>query len=919
MNNRSNGRVAVRVYRMAIRAFPRRIRRTYESEMVATFSTSHAAFRSQSPGRARSFAWRASLDAITAGARERWGRGGVGAPPPPGGRFGGNANAFSELASDVRFAARTLRRSPGFAATVVIVLALGVGINGALFSAINATLLAPMPYAEPDELVILDYTLAEDEPPGPPRAMAWSWPKYNVLADADLPLDAIAAYSTTSLTLTGSGDATRLQAEAITPGYFALLAVAPQLGRTLSTDTADEAGLEAILSSELWRERFGGDTEVIGSEIILNGHVVTVVGVAPPGFRGLTGEARLWVPVPSVATLVSPVRLRPQVHWLQAIGRRSNDAPLAQVDERMATVAASVDDIYPFGEDGMTVGGSATSMAEARRNPRAQRAVLVVAASAGLVLLIACVNLAALLLARGSDQAREIAVRLALGGSRGRVARGLITETLLLSAGGSVLGVAVATAAIRVVAAMWPAAYASGGWNLAFVDAAGFALNGTTLVFTLGLGLIAGLLFGVGPALRLTRADLGATLKDGSKATRNSGGWRLGGRRWLVTTEIAVALVLLVGASLMIGSLGRLLDVETGFNEERLLVFQYSLPRGSAYADNPAAFHQEFFGRVRALPGVEAAAGGLAPLRGYHWSIVDMSRAGDRTFGEGDPAAIGIQTVTDAYFETLQTPLLRGRTFDSRDRAGSAPVIVISESAEREFFGDVDPIGKPFALTYGPTADGTPAEVIGVVADVLYDTREKGIMAEAYFLQRQNPESDLQVMVRTRGEPFDPLPEIRALTASIDPNLAIYGITTADALAAAQVSDTRVVMQLLAAFAGMAVLLAAIGIWGVVSYSVVQRRRELGIRMALGARADQAVGLILRAGIVNAAVGVGIGAAAALGLTRYLGALLYEIDAADPATFVTGAALLFAVALLAAWLPARRAIQVDPAETLRSE
>jgi len=918
MSKRSNGSMAVQIYAVAVCAFPRNLRHTYRSEMLAAFTAAHAAFRADSRGAARRYAWKASLDALRAGFGERWGRGGVVAPPPPEGRFGGG-NACSELAGDVRFAARTLRRSPGFAGTVVIVLALGVGINGALFSAISATLLAPMPYAEPDELVILEYTLAEDEPPGPPRAMGWSWPKYNVLAAADLRLDAMAAYSTTSLTLTGSGDATRLQGEAVTPGYFGLLALAPQVGRTLSAGTADELDLEVILSAGLWRERFGGDPGVVGDEVFLNGHAVAVVGVAPAGFRGLSGEAQLWVPIPSVATLVSPVRLRPQVHWLQAIGRRSDGASLAQVDERMAMAAAAVEEAYPMGEEGMTVGGSATSMAEARRNPRAQRAVLVVAGAAGLVLLIACVNLAALLLARGSDQTREIAVRLALGGSRARVARGLITETLLLSMGGSVLGVAVAAAAIRVVASMWPAAFTSGGWNLAFVDAASFALNGTTLVFTLGLGLIAGLLFGVGPALRLSRADLGAALKEGSKATRSGGGWKLGGRRWLVTAEISVALVLLVGASLMIGSLGRLLDVDTGFNQERLLVFEYSLPRGSVYAENPGAFHQEFFSRVRALPAVEAAAGGLAPLRGYHWSIVGMIRAGDRTFGESNPAAVGIQTVTDDYFETLQTPLLRGRTFDSRDQAGSALAIVISESAEREFFGDVDPIGKPFALTYGPTADGTPAEVIGVVADVLYDTREKGVMAEAYYLQRQNPEGDLQVIVRTRGEPFDVLPEIRAVMASIDPNLAIYGVTTADALAAAQVNDTRVVMQLLAAFAAMAVMLAAIGIWGVVGYSVVQRRRELGIRLALGARNGQVVGLILRHGVANAAVGVGIGAVAALGLTRYLGALLYEIDPGDPGTFLTGAALLFTVALLAAWLPARRAIQVDPAETLRSE
>jgi predicted permease len=607
-----------------------------------------------------------------------------------------------------------------------------------------------------------------------------------------------------------------------------------------------------------------------------------------------------------------------QAHWLQAIGRLPADVSLAEAQGRMDAIARGADEIAPWDEPGSHITGTARSIAAARSNPRAQRAVLIVAAAAGLVLLIACTNLAALTLARGNDRRRELAVRLALGASRGRVARGLLVEALLLSAGGAILGMGVATLAVRAIPRLWPDAFAAGGWNLAFVDAGRLSLDGSTLAYTLGLGLLTGLLFGAVPALRLSRADLGAAMKEGAGSTRRGRGWGLGGRRALVATEIAVALVLLVGAGLMLSSLARLLDVEAGFDSSRLLVFRYSLPRTSVHAENPAAFHGALLERLRALPQVVAVAGGVAPLRG-HWSITRMMRAGESEWDPDAAPSIGVQSVTDDYFATLRTPILRGRSFASTDRADAPPVIVINETAARRFFGDADPLGKPFAITYGPTSEGVPAEVIGVVADVLYDSPDLGIMPEAYFYQPQAPEADLMILVRTRGEPLAMLPDVRAAMAALDPEIPIYGETTAADLAAAQVSDTRVVMQLLVAFAAMAVVLAITGIWGVVSYDVVQRRRELGIRMALGARTEQAVGLIVRDGLASAALGIAAGIAAAAALTRYLTALLYEVDPADPTAFAAAAATLLAVALLAAWLPGRQATRIHPAETLRRE
>lgn len=910
---------ATRCYRIALRAFPPRLRRDYGEEMEAAFATSHALLRADEPAAARAYLWRATLDAVRAGLRERFGRAGVRSTAPgpsrgePAARRGSPAQ---ELLSDVRFAVRSLRHAPGFVATVVLVLALGVGINGAIFTALEATLLSGLPYPHPENLYVIDYTATEADASSAPRAMPWSWPKYQIMAAFDLPLDEVAAYATSSVTFTGRGDAARLQAEAVTARYFATLGIELPLGRAFVGET-DATGLEVVLSAGLWQERFGGADDVIGETVTINGQPVTIVGVAPAGFNGLSGNARLWVPVPAIGTLVSPVRLRSGVHWLQAIGRADQEASEEQLRARIAASAAAVEAEIPLGEAGTIISGSARSLAEARRNPRAERAVLVVAAAAGLVLLIACVNLAALMLARGADRRREIAVRLALGGSRFRIARGLVCESVILSLAGGVLGTLIAAFAVGTVAAMWPTTFAEGGWNLSFVDPAAFALDGCTLAYTLTLGLAAGAVFGIGPALRLSRADLGAALKEGDKASSAAAG--LGARRWLVTAEVAAALVLLVGAALLIGSLMRLLDVDTGINEDKLLVFEYSLPRDSAWAEDPAAFHEQLLARIRALPQVEDAAGGLAPLVGLHWSIVGVTRVGDRELEESERRPIGIQSITEDYFATLQTPVVRGRAFDSRDQSGSAPAILINETAARELFGDADPVGASLAVTFGPTADGTPAEIVGVVGDVLYDTREKGVFAEAYFLQRQVPLSDVHAIVRTRGTPYDAVPAIRGALADIDPDVAAYGITSAADLAAAQVSDTRVLMQLLAVFAGLALLLAATGIWGVVSCSVAQRRRELGIRLALGAHASQAVRLVLQRGLSNALIGVAVGLVAALALTRYIESLLYEVDAADPAIFVTAATLLVGIAGLAAWIPALRATRVDPTETLRSE
>lgn len=828
----------------------------------------------------------------------------------------------SGIGQDVKVAFRTLRRAPGFALAAVLVLALGIGANVAIFSAVKATLLTPPPFPEPDRLVLLDLTGASTERPEPPRPFPWSYPKYRILAETgDLLADPVAAWAVRPLVLTGAGDAARVEVEIVTPDYLEVLGVAPAVGRDLEpADDAPGAAQVALLGHALWRARFGADPGVAGRTVTLNGRPVAVAGVAPPGFRGLSGDADLFVPVHAGASLIAPFLVSGgQAHWLQAVGRMQPGASLTALRSQMAAVGEAAEAAFPDSDPTAIRSGGARSLLEARIHPQARQSLLVLSAAAMLLLLVACANLAGLFVARAGGRSRETAVRIALGAGRWRAARGAMAESLLVAAAGGALALLVARAGVGLLASSWPERFLYGGWNLRFADPEAIGLDGAALTVAAGLAVLTGLASGLLPALAAARRDPGRDLRRAATGALGGGRRRGAVRGGLVAAEVAVTLVLVVGAGLLFRSLGELRAVDRGVDPEGLLVFEYSLPRTSAWAEDPVAFHQAYLDRLRALPGVASASLGCAAPLGGHCMITMVRRAGATVYPEGTRPDIGVDFVDHGLFETLGVPLLRGRGFGPQDRRGSPPVVVLNETAARRLFPDGDALGRKVAIGTSLTPEGSEgAEVVGIVGDVLYDTPEKGVMPEVYVSMHQQ-EGGSTVFLRAEGEPMAALAPARALLAGLDPDVPLYGARTLADLEARATADTRVLGGLLAVFAGLALLLAATGVWAVVAHTVARRTRELGLRVALGALPGDVVALVVRQGAGPAVAGLVLGAALAWLGGRALRGLLYQVSPTDPATLAGAALFLLAVSALAAWLPARRATRVDPMEALRAE
>jgi predicted permease len=676
-----------------------------------------------------------------------------------------------------------------------------------------------------------------------------------------------------------------------------------------------------MLGYGLWKERYGGDRQVIGRSVILNGRSVTVVGVGPPGFEGLSGQARFWLPVPTGATLLGVHFLvdGAQAHWLRVVARmRPGVSPMA-MDRLMRSVGRRVEETYPDSDPSVVRGGMAESMASALVNPQARRALVILGAAALLLLLVACANLAGLLATRASDRAREAAVRVALGAGRWRVARGFLAEALLLALAGGALAIGVAAYGVQGLAALWPRQFVDASWNVRAVPVGSVGVDWSVLTFAGAVAVVVGLVFGVAPALAAGKADPARQLNGASIPGKGSRG-RLGVRGLLVSGEIALALILLVGAGLLLRSLSALQHVDRGYRPGNLVAFEYSIPRGSPLAHGEAAFIDRYLERLDALPDVESAA--LAcqpPVAGRHCMITEVRRAGAHHWSQGSRPPIGVNYVSDGYFRTLGVPVLSGRTFDTEDQADSRAVVVLSESAVRRLFPEGHPLGKPVAMGTDLTADeGETAEVIGVVGDVLYDRPERGVMPEAYISHRQD-EGSSTIIMRTRGEPLGAIPGARAALAQLAPDVPIHRVRTVRDLEASVSADTRVLGILLVTFAALALLLACTGVWAVVALAVARRTREIGLRMALGAEPSRVVGLVVGRGVALAAVGLVIGGLGAWLATRLLRSVLFGVGPSDPIAFTAAAALLFGVACAAAWLPARRATRVQPMDALRAE
>jgi len=912
------------LFRMALRAFPVDFRAAHGPEMLDAFRRERSR-RLRSAGRlaAHRYVLRAVWDALRAGWTERT-RSGVpaGHGRPPQGEPNGGGGVMRGWTMDVRVALRALAKNPGFTVAAVLVLALGIGANTTVFSALRAAVLAPAPFAESDRLVFAD--LVDNEPTGEARISPWSYPKYRVLVEAgDRLIEPLAGYARRIVTVTGPDTPERMSVEFVGTHYFRVLGVEPVLGRGFAPDEAstEPPPLVAVLSHGFWRGGFGGGGDVLGREMIVNGDRVIVVGVAPEGFDGLSGDIDFWMPLASSGAVVSPVMMRAsQAHWMRVVGRLRPGATFEDARDQMKVIGDGVQQTYPI--DGESVySGTARRFDDVRVNEGARAAVMVLSAAAMLVLLVACANLSGLLLTRVRRRARDGAVRMAMGALRWQLARASLIESGILALLGGALGLLLSVWGTAAMAEAWPSQFLrSADSELTAVSTDALGVDLSVLTFGALATLATIVLFGIAPALRGSGVDLADRLKDGGATSRRSQRlFGFDGRSVLVGAQVAMALVLLVGAALMGGSMQRLLDVDPGFRADNLLTFRYEIPRESAWQNDLMGFHRALIERIEALPGVESANLGIQPHTG-HWSITGVQEIeGQPRFAEGERIMIGLNIVSPGHFESLGIPLLRGRTFDSRDGDDPLPTVVINRTAAAEMFGDDDPIGRRVELGISDEGKERFAEVVGVVGDVLYGPPDEGVMPEAYYAMAEFPLIGSQVAVRTEGEPTAIVPAVRSVLSSLEPTMPMSSVRTMDSIVSGTTGDRRVILALLTIFSVVTLLLAATGTWGIVSYAVAARRRELGLRIALGAGRSRVLSTVLRQSLVAGGVGLVLGLAGAWAGGRLLDAFLYRTSARDPMAFAVGSALLMTVVFLASYLPARRATRVDPVEALKAE
>jgi len=810
------------------------------------------------------------------------------------------------LLQDLRYAIRTLLKQPAFTLVALLTLALGIGANTAIFGIVNAVLLRPLPYHEPDRIVLLwshwtNWTKTWLSPP--------ELADYQRQARS---LEHVAAFSSTSFNLTGGpgSEPLRVLAAQVQSGMFAALGATTIAGRVFTADE-DRPGHERVvmLTEGLWRSQFGSDPSIVGRTIDLDATPYTVVGVLPAALRLPLDYAnraftQIWVPLALGPT-------DPQErgnHGLNALGRLTPGVPLSQAQAEIDTITRGFQQQYPNNYD--TAFGLTLVPAPLEVFGDVRPALLVLLLAVGAVLLIACANVANLLLARSEGRQKELALRLALGAGRHRIVRQLLTESMLLALVGGVAGVALAYGLTQALVALDP---------LKIPRVQDIALDGRVLAFTAAVSLVTGLLFGIAPALQSARTDLQSVLKEGGRDSHVATGWL---RRVLVIGEVAASVVLVAAALLLARSFARLLDVNAGFNPAHVLTLRTSLP-SATYTDAAAMVkaYTEVGRRLRESPGVLAAGAvtglPLASTRG-DWGIRIEGRPSDPR----DNLAADWQVVTPGYFEALGTPLRGGRTFTDADRADTLLVIVINETMAKKYWPGVDAIGRRMRM-----GGSEWITVVGVVADIHHRGLDMQPRPEMYRPHTQfrygGPEapavSTMTWAVRTADDPRAATSYARAAIHAVDPKLGISDIATMDQVVADSTSDRRLNMLLFALLGSLALALATVGVYGVVAYSVSQRTHEIGVRMAIGAKPGDVVRMMVSEGGRLAVVGVVLGSVAALAGARLIRGLLFEVSATDPLTFAAVAAALLGVALLASYIPARRATRVDPMVALRGE
>ena len=809
---------------------------------------------------------------------------------------------MNTLLQDIRYAFRVLAKSPGFTAVAVLTLALGIGANTAIFTVVNAVLLRPLPFHDPAKLCLVTESLPSFPSLGP------SYQNYMDFRDQAKSLEGLAAVHVDSMNMTGNGDPQRLKVEMATATLFPLLGVNALQGHTFTEGEDRYGGAPVVLLTyAFWHTNFGGSPDILGKNITLNDQSYTVTGILPPGFQ-------IVVPVDVI------VPFAPWAHGLPddrnwhpgiiAIGRLRQNVTLAQARAEMATIAERLDKQYPIYDTGM---GANVNGIQDLLVQNVRPALLVLLGAVALVLLIACGNIANLLLARAASRQREIAVRTALGATRFRIVRQLLTESIILALAGAALGLLLAQLLMQPLLSLAPA-------NLPSIGKVG--IDAGVLAFTLLVALATGVLFGLAPALQTLKLDIRPALGDASRgSTAGAGRHRI--RNILVVTEVALALLLLISAGLLIRSFSRLQDVQTGFEPSHLLVADVPLS-SKAYAQ-PAQrmeFFDELLARARSLPGVTSAGSAVVlPVTGSGSSI-HFNIEGRPPKSPHDYILIGYRPVSPQYLQTLRVPLLAGRMLKESDTERAPYVAVVNESMARQYFPGQSPLGKRIQLGAIPNNEVPWMEIVGVVGDMKQSLATEA-SSEMYIPYRQAdsmlPIFAMSVVLRTAGDPHTQASALRSAVHDLNPNQPLVNFRTMQDNIATSVSDPRFRTILLGIFAASALLLSIIGLYGLMAYSVNQRTSEIGIRLALGAQHADVTKMILRDGLKLVLIGIALGISGALALTRALARFLYGVLPNDPATFIAVPIVLAVVALVACYIPARRAMKVDPIVALRYE
>jgi putative ABC transport system permease protein len=818
------------------------------------------------------------------------------------------------LIQDFRFAIRQLRRSPGFAIIAVFTIALGIGVTTAMFSVVNAVLLRPLPFPHPERLVAIgEY----DTRHGVPRNElgSVSYPDLEDIRNRNRSFADVALYNWNEATLTGLGEPLHVNFSQVNASIFSILGVQPALGRAFTTDEDQPGHYVAIVSDHFWRTHLNRSANAIGRTVDLNGRSFSVVGVMPAGFQfPVAAEGRdLWVTVSRVHETDgpgdTPTSAERGNHSFGAVGRLKEGVTLQQANADLKSIGTSLSGEFPNtnSHSGMAAVSELDSLVGDIRTP-----LLVLLAAVGLVLLIACSNVANLLLVRGSERLREIGVRTALGASRLRVVRQLLTESLMLSLIGTAVGVVLASFMLSGVLRLYPQ-------NLPRADAIG--LDWRVLLFSAGLAIFTGIFFGLMPSLHVASPDVATNIRSGTSRTATAGRGQNRLRSGLVVAETAIGVILLIGAGLLLRSLHRLTKVDLGFDPTRLLTASFDLSETKYNSDQEDRFIHDLLARLNSLPGIVAASGGLPlPLSEDHFSV--SFNLLDHPLPEANQPSAGFYVVSPGFFESLRMPLIRGRFFDEHDQRNLPPTMVISQSFAQKYFPNEDPIGKRIEIGAGEGAARKKyktREVVGVVGDLRTSKLEKQPAATYYVPLPQLMWSAPTLVIRTAGQPYGVVEDVTKTLRSMDPAAPLYNVRSMEDYLALDLGRARFQTVLLGLFAGIALLLTAVGLYGVMAQSVAQRTQEIGIRLAMGATRENVRSMIIRRGTVLSLAGTALGIIGALAFARVIESLLYEIPPRDPMTYVMVCVVLAFVALLASYVPALRATRLDPMIALRYE